>query len=140
MEHIVAFVPVLFNLLIIALVVSTIKKKVGTQGRRNTGNRDNSAVNNFSEMVSHYNSVNKRTAVNLKEQQGMTLRDDRSNDWMARQLRDEAIALVKVSDMFKLKQSHLNNCDAEFIKRFHESNCDAGGIDDGTHKKSNKRV
>ena len=54
---------------------------------------------------------------------------------MARQLRDEALAMTKVSDMFMLKQSHMNNCDAEFIRRFHESSCDAEGIDNGSRKR-----
>ena len=140
MNGIAGFIPLLFNILIVCLIISGIRKRVLGQGPgRNTGNKGNLNANNFSEMVSHYNSVNKRTTVNLKDQQGMTLKDDRSNDWMARQLRDEAIAMVKVSDMFKLKQSHSSNCDAEFIRRFHESNCDAEGIDNGIPKKTGKK-
>jgi hypothetical protein len=65
---------------------------------------------------------------------GLSLTDDRKSDWLARQLREEAAAMVVISDMFQLKNQHVNNCDAEFIKRFHESNCDAYGIDDGIKK------
>ena len=67
-------------------------------------------------------------------QNGISMKDDRSSDWLARQLKEEAYALSRVSDMFQLKQQHANKCDAEFIKRFHESSCDAGGIDDGIKK------
>ena len=63
-----------------------------------------------------------------------TLRDDRNNDWLAMQLREEAKARVRMSDMFQMKTEHSNKCDAEFIKRFHESNCDADGIDTGISK------
>lgn len=67
---------------------------------------------------------------------GMILKDDKNNDWLALQLREEAKAKVRMSDMFQLKADHLNKCDAEFIKRFHESNCDADGIDTGTKKRA----
>lgn len=136
MANIYALVPVIFNIVIVALVILSIKKRfTGQATRRPVNKKDSINANDFSKMVSHYNAVNNKTAVNLKSQESMTLKDDRSNDWMARQLRDEAVAMAKVSDMFKLKQSHMNNCDAEFIKRFHESNCDADGIDTGLKNK-----
>ena len=71
---------------------------------------------------------------NSSGKKGLSLMDDRSSDWLATQLREEARAKVKVSAMFQLKEHHANNCDAEFIKRFHESNCDAGSVDDGLKK------
>ena len=134
-----AFIPFIFNIFIIAVIIFSIKNRLNGQiGRKSGIRKDNPNVNSFNEMVSHYNKVNNKTST-VKLQDSMTLKDDRSNDWMARQLRDEAIAMVKVSDMFKLKQTHMNNCDAEFIKRFHESSCDANGVDDGTHKKSGRK-
>lgn len=136
MANIAAFVPVIFNIVIVALVVLSIKKRFTGQATRRPGNKkDVTNVNDFSKMVSHYNAVNNKPGVNLKSQESMTLKDDRSNDWMAKQLRDEALAMARVSDMFKLKQSHMSNCDADFIKRFHESNCDANGIDNGLKNK-----
>ena len=71
---------------------------------------------------------------NSSGKKGLSLMDDRSSDWLATQLREEARAMVKVSAMFQLKEHHANNCDAEFIKRFHESNCDAGSVDHGLKK------
>ena len=136
MATIYTLVPALFNILIVAIIILSIRKRFAGQAAKRTGGKKDSVnVNEFNKMVSHYNAVNNKTAVNLKSQESMTLKDDRSNDWMARQLRDEAVAMAKVSDMFKLKQSHMNNCDAEFIKRFHESNCDADGIDNGLKNK-----
>jgi hypothetical protein len=136
MTTIYTLVPALFNVFIVAIIILSIRKRFAGQAAKRTGSKKDSVnVNEFNKMVSHYNAVNNKTAVNLKSQESMTLKDDRSNDWMARQLRDEAIAMAKVSDMFKLKQSHMNNCDAEFIKRFHESNCDADGIDNGLKNK-----
>ena len=70
-----------------------------------------------------------------KDGAGMILKDDKTNDWLARQLRDEARAMSMLSDMFQLKTEHSNSCDAEFIRRFHESNCDSHGVDDGTRKR-----
>lgn len=69
---------------------------------------------------------------------GMILKDDRNNDWLAMQLREEARARIRVSDMFQMKLEHSNKCEAEFIRRFHESNCDANGIDTGIAKSTKK--
>ena len=137
MSSIFAFVPVIFNLLIIACIIFGIKNRImNKQGK--AGVRKDPNVNSFNEMVNHYNTVNKRPSA-LRLQGSMTLRDDRSNDWMAKQLREEAQSMVRVSEMFQLKQAHMNNCDAEFIRRFHESGCDAHGIDDGSpRKRTNK--
>ena len=80
------------------------------------------------------NTVSRKIPVSKVSDKSMTLMDDRSSDWLARQLKEEEYAMLRVSDMFQLKREHANKCDAEFIKRFHESNCDANGIDDGMRK------
>ncbi len=58
-----------------------------------------------------------------------TLRDDRNNDWLARQLREEHKAFKETSEMFDLKIEHASHCDAKYIEQFHRRNCDAGGVD-----------
>ena len=133
-----AFLPAIFNLFIVAFVAFGILKKLKGTGVTLRKGNTNPNVNNFSEMVSHYNKVNNRSS-SLKHQESMTLKDDRSSDWMAKQMRDEALAMANVSEMFQLKNSHMNNCEAEFIKRFHESSCDASGIDNGSPKKRSGR-
>ena len=57
------------------------------------------------------------------------LRDDRANDWLAKQLREEHRAFKATSEMFDLKIEHASHCDARFIEQFHRRNCDARGID-----------
>ncbi len=41
--------------------------------------------------------------------------EDRNNDWLARQLREEKVAQAMVSEMFSLKQEHILSCDAEGV-------------------------
>jgi hypothetical protein len=57
------------------------------------------------------------------------LRDDRTNDWLAKQLREEHRAFKATSEMFDLKIEHASHCDARFIEQFHKRNCDARGVD-----------
>jgi hypothetical protein len=65
----------------------------------------------------------------ISKETGNVLRDDRSGDWLAKQLADERKAYRQVSEMFELKAYHANQCEAEMLKRFHEENCDAERID-----------
>ncbi|MCR5673844.1 MAG: hypothetical protein K6F87_09055 [Lachnospiraceae bacterium] len=60
-----------------------------------------------------------------------TLRDDRANDWLARQLREEHKAFKATSEMFDLKIEHASHCDARLLEQFHKNNCTANGIDLG---------
>ncbi len=59
----------------------------------------------------------------------MTLRDDRNNDWLAQQLREEHKAFKATSEMFDLKIEHASHCDARLLEQFHRRNCTASGID-----------
>ena len=68
-----------------------------------------------------------------------TLRDDRTNDWLARQLREEHKAFKETSEMFDLKIEHASHCDARFIEQFHRRNCDARGVDLANGKTANLR-
>ena len=67
------------------------------------------------------------------------LRDDRNNDWLARQLREEHRAFKETSEMFDLKIEHASHCDARFIEQFHRRNCDARGVDLANGKTANLR-
>ena len=57
------------------------------------------------------------------------LRDDRNNDWLAKQLRDEHRAFKMTSEMFDLKIEHASHCDARLLEQFHRRNCAAEGVD-----------
>lgn len=51
--------------------------------------------------------------------------EDRNNDWLAKQLREERFYEQKFSAMYGLKRQHAANCDADSLRREHEENCDA---------------
>ena len=51
--------------------------------------------------------------------------EDRNNDWLAKQLREERFYEKKFSAMYGLKRQHAANCDADSLRREHEENCDA---------------
>ena len=50
--------------------------------------------------------------------------EDRNNDWLAKELREERRKAAEISAMFALKQSHADNCDAYAIRQEHYNNCD----------------
>lgn len=60
--------------------------------------------------------------------------EDKNNDWLACQIREESKAAQQVSDMLGLKYNHMRNCDAFNIKVEHSLHCDANGIDNGLRK------
>ena len=70
--------------------------------------------------------ASKNTVTDGKKSVG---KDDLSSDWLAKQLKEEAVSKRKVSEMFELKYEHSKSCEAEFIRRFHASQCDSGGVD-----------
>ena len=125
----------IFEIIFILFIVFTVRRYKSRVGNANPGRTLNpagytkrpQAVKPSAELTYPVKQTARKSAT--------TLKDNKYDDWLARQLMEENRALAKVSDMFQLKQSHTNKCEAEFIKRFHESNCDAGGIDDGEKKK-----
>ena len=58
--------------------------------------------------------------------------EDRNNDWLANQLKEEKALEGKLSAMYYLKKNHEANCDAKKIRDVHRRNCDAEGIDRGS--------
>lgn len=46
------------------------------------------------------------------------LMDDRENDWLANQLREEHHAFRRISAMFELKSEHAAHCDAKMLKNY----------------------
>ena len=55
--------------------------------------------------------------------------EDRENDWLARQRREEAATERRFSAMYGLKRMHEANCPARSIRDEHHRNCDATSID-----------
>ena len=46
------------------------------------------------------------------------MRDDRKNDWLARQMREEE-KILRRGDMLDLGASHAASCDADLLKKYH---------------------
>ena len=65
----------------------------------------------------------------MGDRKNSVLRDDKNNDWLARQLREEHRAFKLTSEMFDLKIEHASHCDARLIEQYHRRRCDAGGVD-----------
>ena len=75
----------------------------------------------------------------MGDKNNSVLRDDKANDWLARQLREEHRAFKATSDMFDLKIEHASHCDARLLEQFHRRNCTANGIDLANGKTLNKQ-
>lgn len=60
---------------------------------------------------------------------GTSIKDDRGNDWLARQMREEKRSFALMREMFGLKAHNGNVCDAELLREFHRHTCEAEGID-----------
>ena len=65
----------------------------------------------------------------MGDKKGSVLRDDKNNDWLARQLEEEHRAFKATSEMFDLKIEHASHCDARLLEQFHKKNCSASGVD-----------
>ena len=79
----------------------------------------------------NYRPHNDITSVSrdMSDKNSSVLRDDKNNDWLARQLREEHRAFKMTSEMFDLKIEHASHCDARILEQFHRRNCDASGVD-----------
>ena len=55
--------------------------------------------------------------------------EDRENDWLARQRREEAATERRFSAMYGLKRMHEANCPARNLRDEHRRSCDATSID-----------
>lgn len=143
MGSMIAAMSMMIWVFVVAVIILTTVKRVKRMPGKST---DNDRFYASSEKMYSSNKKNmNRTGSNLRapdkrSDNGTILKDDRNNDWLAMQLREEAKARVRMSDMFQMKIQHSNKCDAEFIKRFHESNCDANGIDNGVSKGTKNSV
>jgi len=60
---------------------------------------------------------------------GTSIRDDRSNDWLAKQMKEERIALYRMGYMFGFKPGVSTISAAAANREFHEANCTSEGID-----------
>ncbi|MBR2529478.1 MAG: hypothetical protein IKE35_00450 [Lachnospiraceae bacterium] len=122
---------VLLSVLIWAIVIwliiyKIIKKSTGTQGSSASG-ASKSKARTYTNYRPHKDIIS--VSRDMGDKRSSVLRDDKNNDWLARQLRDEHKAFKATSEMFDLKIEHASHCDARIMEQFHRRNCDASGVD-----------
>ncbi|MDO4939836.1 MAG: hypothetical protein Q4E54_07760 [Lachnospiraceae bacterium] len=119
--------PILFFILIVVfLCIAGIASKIQTQKKKYKALVKKAPKNK----VSANNTENtQRTELPVKS---FRLLEDRENDWLARQRREEAANERHFSAMYGLKRSHEANCPAGRLKDEHRKNCDADSVDTGT--------
>lgn len=141
MSSIISAMSSIIWIVVLVFIFSTVKRIKNMQGKTDTKDRTYASVDKLYSSVPSAKRAVKTTSKAVQRTgkvnngDGIILKDDRNNDWLAMQLREEAKAKVRMSDMFQLKTEHANKCEAEFIKRFHESNCDANDVDSGVKRK-----
>ncbi len=64
----------------------------------------------------------------MESHKALAMMEDRQDDWLARQLREESRRKLEISAMLDLKMSHEGNCDADALRQMHQENCDAEQI------------
>lgn len=77
--------------------------------------------------LSRYMAPKKSGSMKLEDISAYTM-EDRDNDWLAKQLREERKALKSTSAMMDLKMSHMEHCEADEIKQSHARAHKAGRI------------
>ena len=111
--------------IIVAAVIRSVRKQKKDVLEVKLRNRNTFSNNAYAR---NYNSRPSYNSVRSKERTtSSVLMDDRNNDWLAKQLRDEHIAFKSASDMFGLKIEHASHCDAQLLKNYHHLRCDAKG-------------
>lgn len=119
-------------IIIIILLISKANKRNMNKAKAKPKPAQLRAQTTVSPPVKKSPVVNKK--ITAPELNHNMLSDDRANDWLARQLREEHLAFKKTKDMFNLKIEHASHCDAKYIRDFHHHSCDANQIDTAAGK------
>ena len=124
----------IFSILIVVIICFFVIRKSTKQspGSRNNNNTKGPAAKvqrprGYTNYRPHKDIVS--VSRDMGDRKGAALRDDRHNDWLARQLEEEHRAFKATSEMFDLKIEHASHCDAKLLEQFHRKNCTAEGID-----------
>ena len=86
----------------------------------------------FVRLSNSFTAREEESKVSMKDNSNLCdiLMEDRRNDWLAKQLREEEKILRK-GDFLDLGASHSKSCDANQLKLFHIQNCDTDDVDEG---------
>ncbi len=130
----------LFALLVWVVVIWLIIRKVIKSG--SLGSNTKAASKPKGRTYTNYRPHKDIVSVSrdMGDKRSSVLCDDKNNDWLARQLRDEHRAFKATSEMFDLKIEHASHCDARIMEQFHKRNCDASAVDlaDGSSTRSRR--
>lgn len=125
------FLSLIIVVCIFAAVISRAKKlqqnSDKSSGKPAAGSAAKKRPQGFTNYRPHKDIIS--VSRDMGDSKGSVLRDDRRNDWLARQLREEHMAFKATSEMFDLKIEHASHCDARLLEQFHRRNCTASGID-----------
>lgn len=118
-----------FSIIIIVAVTIMALRRLNMRDKKAASPKSASAKTTSTRPVSEGAVHDFDRPVKTSRISATTLKDDRNNDWLAKQMREERSALNAMSEMFGLKLSHMANCEARNIRKEHHDNCDAGSID-----------
>lgn len=118
----------------IFVIVVVIVKKYKEQSTAGSGKKQTKAAGKaFTNYRPHKDIISVNREMDDKRGSS-TLHDDKTNDWLARQLRDEHKAFRMTSEMFDLKIEHASHCDARLLAQFQGKYRNFHGVDTGTGK------
>lgn len=128
---------IVYVLVIILVITSIHKKNQAEKNRRHRGgnavSRDLSSssrnLQKHPQVLVQNNSMNVGQRVRSEKPLQKNWYEDRNNDWLANQMREERAALYRLQDMFSFRMQGRNITDAELLKEFHVEHCDADRVD-----------
>lgn len=131
MEGMGAIIAVLWGL----AVVSSIAKAVASakKGSRNTSGRTAQRTytpNTSRTPARQFSPPAGRETVGSIRENGLLL-EDRKNDWLAKQMREEA-EIYRRGSLYDLGAAHEADCDARRIRLFHVRTHNTNGVDKKT--------
>ena len=137
---------------VIASMISSVKKKNAQNSQRSAPSQSGAQERgNVSKAEAAYRayaaggraqtpvSAFENTSGSRRSERAVSIRDngllmeDRQNDWLARQMREEA-AILRRGSLYDLGAAHDANCDAKEIKLFHVRHHNSNGLDRDTFK------
>ena len=144
---IVAFVMSLIPLIVIVFILTRLSKVAKTQ-QRSTGDpnvwlQQQQAKQNQPRQVKSLKKGSSKPLFSQpvaapKAETGGSLsetfmKDDRKNDWLARQMREEE-RILRRGDLMDLGASHAAACDADMLKKYHLYAEHDDSVDSGEYK------
>ena len=119
--------PLIF-VIVVVCVIKSAKNKVPKSTGQIRPSTEGFTANRVAKATTFVNKDKRFTREAKRSGVKKTLIEDNSDDFLARQLKEEKEKISYVNDMFDLKVSHSANCDAEMLKKshIHDNRIDTG--------------